>query len=86
MFVLKPDRAVEEIPSVDFLKGAWKKINEVLRTKFLEAPADEWFRRHASVSESDFQKEPHRNKLNVVLNRTNHLDYHLGQLVFLKNK
>jgi hypothetical protein len=86
MFVQKADRAVSEIPSSQSLKGAWKEINEVLRAKFESLPAEEWFGRHASVSEEDFMKEPHRNKLNVIINRTNHLDYHLGQVVFLKSK
>lgn len=42
--------------------------------------------KHSAVSEEDFAKEPHRNKLNLLLNRTNHLSYHHGQLVFLKEK
>jgi hypothetical protein len=44
----------------------------------------EWFNRHTVVSEADFEKEPHRNKLNLLINRTNHLSYHLGQLIYLK--
>ena len=32
----------------------------------------------------DFIKEPHRNKLNVLLTRTTHLAYHAGQLALLK--
>jgi hypothetical protein len=31
-------------------------------------------------------KEPHRNKLNLLMNRTNHLSYHLGQLVLLQQQ
>jgi hypothetical protein len=45
---------------------------------------EQWFQRHNSVSEEDFQKEPHRNKLNVLLGRSTHIAYHLGQLVLLK--
>jgi len=36
-----------------------------------------------AVSDEDFSKEPHRNKLNVIINRTNHMSYHLGQLILL---
>ena len=49
-------------------------------------PAAEWFTRHANISEADFPKEPHRNRLNVLLSRTSHLAYHRGQLVLLANK
>ena len=34
--------------------------------------------------EEDFIKEPHRNKLNIILTRTTHLSYHTGQLALLK--
>jgi hypothetical protein len=44
----------------------------------------DWLGRHTAVSEEDFQKEKHRNKLNVLISRTNHAGYHLGQLVYLK--
>jgi hypothetical protein len=36
------------------------------------------------ISEQDFAKEPMRNKLNVLINRTNHLAYHYGQLRLIK--
>jgi hypothetical protein len=36
------------------------------------------------MTEEDFEKEPGRNKLSVLINRTNHMAYHLGQLVLLK--
>ena len=47
---------------------------------------EEWFTRHANITEADFPKEPHRNRLNVLLSRTNHLAYHRGQMVLLTNK
>jgi len=40
--------------------------------------------KHTSVSEEDFAKEPHRNRLNVLTTRTTHLASHYGQLIFLK--
>jgi hypothetical protein len=49
-------------------------------------PEDEWFTRHNNVSAADFANEPHRNKLNIIINRTNHTSYHLGQLVYLAKK
>ena len=47
---------------------------------------EEWFTRHANFSEADFPKVPHRNRLNVVISRTNHLAYHRGQLVLIQSK
>jgi hypothetical protein len=46
--------------------------------------SEEWFKKHNSVSAEDFAKEPHQNKLNIVINRTNHLAAHCGKLVFLR--
>jgi len=41
----------------------------------------DWAQRHAVVSEEDFAKDPSRNRFAVLLSRTNHLSYHLGQAV-----
>src|SRR6267378_867221 len=38
---------------------------------------------HNVISAEDFAKEPHRNKLNILVSRTNHHSYHVGQLAFL---
>jgi hypothetical protein len=43
-------------------------------------PSD-WLARHTSVSEADFAKEPHRNRLSVLLSRNSHLAFHHGQIV-----
>ena len=43
-----------------------------------------WLGRHMSVSPEDFVKEPHRNKLNVLINRTGHMANHIGQMNLLK--
>jgi len=83
-FLTKPDRAVTEIPSVSELRGYWKTVNEKLAGHFNRLQVDEWFQKHASVSEEDFLKEPHRNRLNIVAGRTAHLASHLGQLALIK--
>jgi hypothetical protein len=46
--------------------------------------ADAWLSRHESMTDADFEKDPARNKLSVLLNRTNHLSFHFGQLRLLK--
>jgi hypothetical protein len=85
-FVTKADRSADQLPSLNELKKNWRTVNERLSEYFEKMTADEWFERHTSVSAEDFSKEPHRNKLNVLINRTNHTSYHLGQLIYLAKK
>ncbi len=84
IFIESPDKAVSEIPSVQELRSMWDKQVSYLKEKMGHLAADDWFERHTAVSEEDFAKEPHRNKLNIILTRTTHLAYHTGQLVYLK--
>lgn len=84
LFVKNADRTFEEIPSVAELKAKWANLNQVLSRYFAALDADEWFKKHSAIPDEDFAREPHRNKLNILINRTNHEAYHLGQLIFLK--
>ena len=84
IFLKSPDKTIAEIPSAEELRASWSKINDVLSQQFDSLQADEWFEKHTSVSAEDFIMEPHRNKLNIVITRTSHLSYHLGQLILLK--
>jgi hypothetical protein len=87
IFIESPDKSGHDKPAITELKEYWNKVNAKLSNHISEMSADEWFTRHNNVSEADFAKEPHRNKLNIIINRTNHTSYHLGQLVYLaKNK
>lgn len=83
-FVDNPDREIADLPSPEQLRAHWLNINEVLAKQFASLTAADWFTRHSMVSEEDFAKEPHRNKLSVVISRTNHASYHLGQIVLVK--
>ena len=86
IFIRSADHAVENIPSIGELKTQWKNINQVLEGHFNKMSADDWMSRHNSVPPADFEREPWRNKLNVILNRTSHQSYHFGQLVLMKEK
>ncbi|GAC1420212.1 MAG: hypothetical protein NVS1B13_08710 [Flavisolibacter sp.] len=86
IFLDAPDKLVRELPSISQLRKQWKTVNEKLINHFNTLPGEEWFIRHANVSEEDFNKEPHRNRLNVLLSRTNHLSNHRGQFAFLIKK
>lgn len=63
----------------------WKKILEELNNAFRTMNEAQWMGRHQAVSEEDFKKEPHRNKLNVMLSRVGHKASHLGQIAMLTN-
>ncbi len=82
----EPDGAVAELPPIAQLRAQWQEVNEALLKHMAGLDPEEWFTRHANISEEDFPKEPHRNRLNVVISRTNHLAYHRGQLALLVSK
>ena len=83
-FIKAADKSGYQFPSIDELKQYWKKVNETLSAGINKMEPSDWFSKHTLVSDTDFAKEPHRNKLNIIINRTNHQAYHLGQLVFLQ--
>lgn len=85
-FVKSPDKSGQPMPSIAELKEYWNTVNTRLSAHLGRISEDEWFTRHNRVSEADFAKEPHRNKLNIIINRTNHLAYHLGQMIYLEKK
>jgi hypothetical protein len=85
-FIEAPDKTIADLPPVSQLREQWNIVNDKLSAHINSLPADEWFTRHASVSEEDFAKEPHRNRLNVLMGRTSHLANHRGQIVLLVQK
>jgi len=84
-FIKNPDKSGLAKPSVKDLRTYWQEVNKKLSQKLSELSAGEWLQKHTAVTEEEFKKEPHRNKLSVLLSRANHLANHLGQLAFLKN-
>ena len=86
MFISNPDKSVELTISGQSLKGAWQEINEKLWDGFSKFSASDWAQRHTAVSEQDFEREPHRNRFGVLLGRTAHLTYHMGQAALARPK
>jgi hypothetical protein len=82
--VKMPDREDAVIPDAQSLRSAWTNQCAALEVLFNKFTAEQWFEKHTAVTAEDFLKEPHRNKLNIVVTRTSHLQYHLGQLRLLK--
>jgi hypothetical protein len=79
MFISNPDKSVPLTVSEQSLKGAWQEINQKLWGGFAIFSDSDWAQRHTAVSVEDFEREPHRNRFGVLLGRTVHLAYHLGQ-------
>ena len=84
VFIKNPDKAGLEKPTVTKLKDCLHAVNTKLNEHIQSTAPVEWFKRHTAISEADFAKEPHRNKLNVIINRAGHMNYHLGQLILLQ--
>jgi uncharacterized damage-inducible protein DinB len=80
-FVKTPDNAAAELPSIAELRKNWRDLSARLAASFAELTPSQWLERHSTISEEDFAKEPHRNRFAILLSRTSHLAYHMGQLV-----
>jgi hypothetical protein len=84
VFVTAPDKTIDKIPTIGELRAIWPSVHDRLKTEFAKMPAEKWFTRHESMTDEDFEKDPARNKISVLVNRTNHFAYHFGQLRLLK--
>jgi uncharacterized damage-inducible protein DinB len=82
-FVSKPDKDIEQSLSVSELTKFWTEVNSSLFEKFALLLPEEWLQRHMSMSEEDYARDPTRNRISVLLSRTNHLSYHLGQIMLV---
>jgi hypothetical protein len=78
-FIANPDRSRADIPSHEQVRGAWNVVNAELRKGFEKMSWPDWIQRHSAASEEEFAKDASRNRFAVLLSRTNHLSYHLGQ-------
>jgi hypothetical protein len=84
VFLSTPDK-VSAMPTPQELKNSWAEVNERVRAGFTTLSAFDWLQKHTSVSDEDFTKDPLRNRFAILLSRTNHLSYHLGQTVLGSN-
>jgi len=80
-FVSNPDKSKVDIPSHEQVRRAWNVVNAELWKGFEKMSWSDWVQRHSAVSEEDFTKDASRNRFSILLSRTNHLSYHLGQAV-----
>jgi DinB superfamily len=82
-FITSPDKAVADLPPVEELKKSWDDVTRKLSEGLAKLTAEDWLARHNSVSAEDFAKNPLRNRFAILLSRTNHVSYHLGQAILV---
>ena len=83
-FITNPDRTLADPVSAAELRKAWAAVNGKLTAALEGFTTADWLKKHTAVSDEDFAKDPTRNRLAVVLSRTNHLSFHTGQVVLAK--
>lgn len=83
-FVTQPDRAGTIPVPASELRKAWSEVNGRLTSAFEAFTPAQWVEKHASVSDEDFAADPARNRLAVVMSRTNHVSLHSGQAVLAR--
>lgn len=79
VFLTAPDRTAADLPSAADLKRLWDEVNDRLLAGFGTFAAADWAQKHSVVSDQDFAANPLRNRLAILLSRTSHVAYHLGQ-------
>jgi DinB superfamily len=85
-FLLEAENRSLPSPSAADLKKWWDEVNGALLNAFERLSAADWVKPHTAVSAEDFAKNPLRNRLSVLLSRTTHVDYHLGQAALAKTR
>jgi uncharacterized damage-inducible protein DinB len=80
-FIANPDRTLADPLSAAELRKAWAEVNTRLTSAFERFTPADWLVKHTAISDEDFAKDPTRNRLAVVMNRTNHVSFHTGQVV-----
>lgn len=83
-YISNPDRTISDPLCAADLKKAWTEVNATIISALEKFSADDWLKKHTAVSEEDFTKDPTRNRLAVLLNRTNHASFHTGQIALAK--
>ena len=83
LFITSPDRTVAELPAAGELKKSWNAVNGKLSAGFARLSPAQWLEKHSSVSEEDFAKDPSRNRFAILLSRTSHIAFHVGQTALI---
>ena len=79
-FLTKADRTAPDTITPASLRAAWTEVNSALTSAMESLPAAAWLERHDAISAEDFDREPLRNRLSVLLSRGGHVQFHTGQI------
>jgi hypothetical protein len=83
-FIKNPDLRGVKMPAIAELREYWTALHHSISVHFNAMIPEQWLQRHNSMTDEDLVKDPGRNKLSVLMGRTAHIAYHLGQLMFIK--
>ena len=84
VYITNADKVLVDPLSAIELRRAWNEVNDKLTPAFGRFTMEDWLQKHTAVSDEDFIKDPMRNRLAVVINRTSHASFHSGQAIFAK--
>jgi uncharacterized damage-inducible protein DinB len=84
IYITNADRALTDPGTAANLKQAWSDVNTRLTAAFEKFTPQQWLEKHTAVSDEDFAKDPTRNRLAVLISRTNHAAFHTGQAALIK--
>lgn len=79
IFLSSPDRSSALPPTPD-IHAWWTEVTSRLDEGIAKLTTEDWLAKHAAISDAEFAKEPLRNRFSILLSRTNHVNYHLGQV------
>ena len=85
VYIDQRDGALGDPVAPSVLKAASDDVARGLTEALERFTPEEWLEKHAVVSDEDFARDPGRNRLAVVLSRTNHMSYHLGQIMLARH-
>jgi len=85
-FISNPDKSGMEKPTVDELRNSLEAINAKLAAGIKATTTAEWFKSTRPFQKKISRKNLTEIKLNILINRTNHMSYHVGQMTLLKEK
>ena len=85
-YIDQPDGAVDDPVAPSALTTASNDVARRITEALQRFTPENWLEKHTAVSDEDFAKDPGRNRLAVVLSRTNHVSYHLGQIMLVHSR
>jgi hypothetical protein len=80
-FLESPDGGTASPVPVARLKEILLEVDGTLSSALNAWTPTDWLAKHTSVSDEDFAREPHRNRMSIVLSRNTHLAFHYGQVI-----